>query len=49
MKRVEKINSWKVISINNHAEIPVMIIPKNIQEVSLQKFLDLKKKRMMLF
>lgn len=40
-----KINSWTVISINNHAEIPAIIIPKNIQEVSLQKFLELKKEK----
>ncbi|OPC04684.1 hypothetical protein BAS09_03050 [Elizabethkingia ursingii] len=40
-----KINSWKVISINDRAEIPVMMIPKNIQEVSLQKFLDIKKEK----
>ncbi|EOR29123.1 hypothetical protein, partial [Elizabethkingia meningoseptica] len=45
-----KINSWKLISVNSNAEIPVFMVPKNIQAISLQKFLDLKKtKKMMLF
>ncbi|HCD9236007.1 TPA: GLPGLI family protein [Elizabethkingia anophelis] len=41
----KKVNSWKVISIDGHTEIPTIIIPKNIQTVSLQKFLELKKEK----
>lgn len=40
-----KINSWKLIFINDLSEVPAIIIPKNIQEVSLQKFLELKKEK----
>ncbi|OPB96882.1 hypothetical protein BAS10_07480 [Elizabethkingia meningoseptica] len=40
-----KINSWKLISVNSNAEIPVFMVPKNIQAISLQKFLDLKKEK----